>query len=133
MKTTELSAAYENRNAGTLSATSMVSSLLAGIGTRGLRWWAGLLLTITLAPLARGQAVALGTASFDASSDQVPADSYWPMPGGVIFKYDGYGAFAGATRTESYTPGQLVAGVKTIKWHMETDRKSTRLNSSHRT
>ena len=89
-------------------------------GGGGLRWWIALVVAMACASDAQCQTVSLGTANFIAISDQFPADWYWPMPGGVTHIYDGYGAFAGATRTETYTAGQLIAGVKTVKWHMET-------------
>jgi hypothetical protein len=85
-----------------------------------LRWCIALLLSIADAAVAQSQTVSFGAASFTGSSDQVSADWYWPMPGGVTYTYDGYGVLGGATRTETYTLGQWVAGVKTVKWHMET-------------
>ena len=69
---------------------------------------------------AQGQNVSLGNAVFAATSDQIPADWYWPMPASVTFTYDGYGTLEGATRTETYVGGQWIAGVKTVKWHAET-------------
>lgn len=84
------------------------------------RWWIAVLVAIAGACEARSQTVSLGSANFNGTSDQISAQSYWPMPGGVTHIYDGYGAFAGATRTESYAAGQLIAGVKTVKWHIET-------------
>lgn len=91
-----------------------------GQAQRGLRWCIALLLAIAGVSVAQCQTISLGTASFKATSDQVPSGGFWPMPGAVARIYDGYGAFAGATRTESYTSGQLIAGVKAVKWHMET-------------
>jgi hypothetical protein len=90
------------------------------VGGVGLRWWFALVVAIAGASEAQCQTVTLGAANFKATSDQFPPDWYWPMPGGVTHIYDGYGAFAGATRTETYMGGQLIAGVKAVKWRMET-------------
>ena len=95
-------------------------SLFVKDGGRGLRWWIVLLVTIAGATKSQCQTVSLGAASFTGRSDQVSADWYWPMPSGVTYLYNGYGTFAGATRIETYAPGQMIAGVKTVRWHIET-------------
>jgi hypothetical protein len=95
-------------------------SLLAGIRKAGLCWWLALGFTVAGAFQARGQNVTLGEATFSAASDQVAPDWYWPLPSAVDYTYEGYGQFAGATRTETYSRGEWIAGVKTVRWHLET-------------
>lgn len=94
--------------------------ILAGIRGAGLRWSVALGVLVAGASLASAQSVTLGTASFTGTSDRVAADWYWPLPDAVTYTYDGYGEFAGATRTETYSRGQSIAGVKAVQWHFET-------------
>jgi hypothetical protein len=90
-----------------------------------LRWWVALLLAIAGTLEARCQTVALGDANFAGDSDQISADWFWPMPSNVTYTYVGFGDFAGATFTETYIPGQWIAGVRTIKRHVEVKIPST--------
>ena len=123
MKTKSLNSLIENRSgeaALPVPAYLELFHLLRDVARGSFRWCLALLVAIACLSEARSQTVTLGTASFTGVSDQIPANWYWPMPTGVTFIYNGYGTFAGATRTETYTPGQWIAGVKTVKWHMET-------------
>jgi hypothetical protein len=61
--------------------------------------------------------ILLGTALFDCTSDQVPTNSYWPMPTGIVRTYTGYGDYAGYSMTEQYYLGESVAGVKAVRMH----------------
>lgn len=70
---------------------------------------------------AQCQGITLGGAEFAATSDRVPADWYVPMLSDVTKTYEGYGANAGATRTEAFSRGETVSGVKCIKWHVVTN------------
>lgn len=89
----------------------------------GRRWLIALCIAIAGTMQALGQNVSLGTSVFTNTSDQPAAAWYWPLPDGVTHLYDGYGDFAGATRTETYTRGEWIAGVKTVRWHTETKFK----------
>lgn len=85
------------------------------------RFWLALCVLLFGTLQASAQNVSLGTASFtNASSDQAAAEWYWPLPNATSRTYEGYGAFAGAIRTETYTRGESIAGVKTVRWHLET-------------
>lgn len=85
-----------------------------------LCWFIAFCVTVAAGIQASGQNVSLGTASFGNASDQAAAAWYWPLPNAVTHLCDGYGDFAGATRTETYTRGEWVAGVRTVRWHLET-------------
>ena len=61
--------------------------------------------------------ILLGTALFDCNSDQMPTNSYWPMPTGIVRTYTGYGDYAGYSMAEQYYIGESVAGVKAVKMH----------------
>ena len=63
--------------------------------------------------LSHGQNVTLGDSTFDAESDQMPADWYYPMAVGTK-SYTGYGDNAGHTRTETFSR-EVLGGVKCIK------------------
>jgi hypothetical protein len=78
--------------------------------------WPCAVFLLAAAPLAGlAQQVALGHAVFDASSDQGTPECYEPLAVGVVNTYEGFGSNQGNTRTEGYSAGGLVAGVKTVK------------------
>jgi hypothetical protein len=68
--------------------------------------------------------VRLGDTFFGEASDQWPSNkvpSYWTMPSQGARTYDGYGDFAGFTRSEEFHFGDSVAGVKTFKLQVRSD------------
>ena len=106
-----------------LRATALASLRAVGFWRAERGWLSfclGALLWCGVIHQGQCQTALLGGAVFAATSDQIPADWYWPMPANVTFTYDGYGTLEGGTRTETYLQGQWVAGVKTVKWHTET-------------
>ncbi len=75
-----------------------------------------LLFILSSAYHAHGQVVTLGDATFDASSDQVPASSYFAVTPEVVNVFTGYGDKVGFTRTDVYHRLESVAGVKALQW-----------------
>jgi hypothetical protein len=63
------------------------------------------------------QDVTLGEATFGANSAATDPTWYDPMTGSQV--YDGLGTQAGLSRTVTYSAGGIVAGVQTIKRHVE--------------
>lgn len=86
---------------------------------KNLIYAAALLLSISGASPTRAQDVTLGDVTFVSASDQVPAEWYWPMPDDVTSTFEGFGENAGLTRTERFSRGETVSGVKTVKRHVE--------------
>ena len=80
---------------------------------------AALLLMIGTTCPTQAQEVTLGDATFSANSDQVSTNWYLPLRSGVTNTFEGYGANAGLTKTEQFSIGETVAGVKTVKRHIE--------------
>ena len=70
---------------------------------------------------ALSQEVTLGAASFDSTSDQVPANWYWPISRDATMTYKGYGEHDGKTRTETFRLGEVVSGVKAVHWQIQAD------------
>ena len=61
----------------------------------------------------------MGDATFNATSDQAPADWHFPMLPGVTNTFAGFGDNDSLTKTESFSLGETVAGVKAVKRHIE--------------
>lgn len=72
-------------------------------------------------PITRAQDVSLGDVTFNAASADADATWYDPMQNDHAIVFEGFGTNAGRTRTLTYSPGGLVAGVQTIKRHMVED------------
>jgi hypothetical protein len=65
------------------------------------------------------QKVSLGDAAFDATSDQMSKDWIFPMIPAVTNTFSGFGDYSGTTKTEEFSLGETVAGVKAVKRHIE--------------
>jgi len=77
------------------------------------------LLTLGSAYQAHCQNLSVGDAVFGSASDQVPAEWFWPMPAGVTNTFEGFGDNEGLSKTEKFSLGETVAGIKTVKRHVE--------------
>lgn len=78
-----------------------------------------LLLALNCAARLFGQAIAVNEFSFDATSDKIAAGWYQPLVPGVTIVFEGFGANEGLTKSETCSLGDTVAGVKTVKRHIE--------------
>ena len=85
---------------------------------------AALLLLIRGADHTHGGVIHLGEATFNDDSDQVSAAWFLPMPANTVITHDGFGDKAGVTRTETFSLGESVAGVKAVKWQITHDSLS---------
>lgn len=80
---------------------------------------AALLFILSSASSTHGQSVTLGDATFDATSDQTSPSWHLPMLNGVKNTFIGYGDREGLTKTEQFSLGETIAGVKTVRRHIE--------------